>query len=101
MGSDDDLRGLMRRIQEEENVQPPLFEGIDNRWWIEHWWGMPTFEMQNARPTHRITMNFMTYEDVLEFGRRLGIELTKRTDSAWFPPEVVDAPSEWEYGDEP
>ena len=40
--------------------------------WREHWWGMPDYTMNDAQPAQRITMNFMTYEDVLEFAEKIG-----------------------------
>lgn len=68
--------------------------------WREAWWGMPAFDMKDARPAHSITVNFICWEDAAEFAKRLGIKITRATDSAWFPPEVVDKPNEWEYADE-
>lgn len=65
--------------------------------WRSLWWGMPEFNMGDARPQYKITMNFMTLEDVVEFGRRLGINCTAKTDSAWFPEQKLDAPKSWEY----
>ena len=68
--------------------------------WKEHWWGMPSFEMGDARPMQRITVNFHSWDDVVEFGKRLGINVTRSTDSLWFPPEIVEKPSDWRYTDE-
>lgn len=53
--------------------------------WRAEWWGMPSFEMGDARPQHKITINFMTAEDVKEFATRTGLPVTARSDSAWFP----------------
>ena len=27
--------------------------------WRDYWWGMPNFEVKDARPGHQITMNFI------------------------------------------
>src|SRR5690606_23681057 len=53
--------------------------------WKDHWWGMPSFEMADARPQYKITMNFLTAEDVKAFAEKTGLPVTTRSDSAWFP----------------
>lgn len=94
----DNYEGLVRRTREEA-PEATLFPVEPD--WRTHWWGMPSFVMKDARPVRSITVNFMCREDVEEFAARLGIRVTKATDSVWFPPEVVDRPNEWEYADEP
>lgn len=89
---------LRRRVRTEE--QGALFDLDQCTDWRAHWWGMPSFEQGDARPAYRITMNFMSLEDVEEFGRRLGLRAGSQTDSLWFPLENVDRPSDWEYVDE-
>lgn len=69
--------------------------------WKDHWWGMPSFEMGDARPMQRIMVNFHAWDDVVEFGNRLGLTVTRNTDSLWFPPEHVEKPSDWRYDDAP
>ena len=53
--------------------------------WRAEWWDMPAFTMGDATPSRRITINFMTADDVKEFARVTGIPLTSRSDSAWYP----------------
>lgn len=53
--------------------------------WRESWWGMPEFSMQDASPQHRITINFMTAQDVIDFAKKTGIPVTVKSDTAWFP----------------
>lgn len=53
--------------------------------WRETWWGMPEFSMEDATPQHKITINFMTEQDVKDFAKKSGIPVTSRSDSAWFP----------------
>ena len=53
--------------------------------WREQWWGMPSFEMCDATPQYRITVNFMTAEDVAAFAKATGIPATTRSDTAWYP----------------
>lgn len=55
--------------------------------WKDHWWGMPEFSMGDASPQYRITINFMTENDVIEFAKKSGIPVSVRSDSAWFPPQ--------------
>lgn len=66
-----------------KRAAPTLFDVEPD--WREHWWGMPSFEMGDARPQHRITINFMTAEDVKAFAEKTGLPVTARSDSAWFP----------------
>lgn len=93
-----DLTGLARRSRPVEVAQGALFDLAPD--WTIQWWGMPSFEQKDARPYQRITVNFMSPDDVAEFSRLLGVRATNKTDSMWFPPEQVDRPNEWEYGDE-
>ena len=65
--------------------------------WKEHWWGMPEFTMGDATPSYRITINFLTIEDVREFAEKTGLVVTARSDSAWFPPQRLEEPREWDY----
>lgn len=62
---------------------PTLFEMEPD--WREHWWGMPSFEMGDARPQYKITINFMAAEDVKAFAAKTGLPVSVRSDSAWFP----------------
>jgi|LakMenEpi03Aug12_release.lakeMendotaPanAssembly.Ray.scaffolds.fasta_scaffold58441_7 hypothetical protein len=64
--------------------------------WRESWWGMPEFSMQDASPQHRITINFMTAQDVLDFAKVSGIPVTVKSDTAWFPHQKQLA-GEYEY----
>lgn len=53
--------------------------------WESEWWGMPHFAMGDARPQHKITVNFMTAADVKAFADKTGIPLTTKSDTCWFP----------------
>ncbi len=68
--------------------------------WEAHWWAMPSYTMRDARPMQQIIVNFHTWDDVAEFGRRLGVAVTRSTDTVWFPPETIGKPGEFEYADE-
>ena len=74
--------GLPKR--ETRQPHPVLFE--DNEpGWAEAWRGMPSFEMGDARPQYKLTINFMTAEDVRAFAERTGLPVTTKSDTAWFP----------------
>ena len=72
---------LQRKIRQPE--YQALFEIEPD--WKEFWWGMPSFEMGDARPQHKITINFMTAADVKAFAEKTGLPVTTGSDSAWFP----------------
>lgn len=74
---------IKRPTRTEGGIQETLFDMPDS--WREHWWGMPAYSMEDTRPQYRITMNFMTAEDVTEFARKTGLWLSPRSTSAWFP----------------
>lgn len=80
------------------NPQAALFEV--GAAWQDEWWGMPDFSMGDARPLYRITVNIYTVDDLREFGARIGIPVTTKTDSVTFPLESIDKPSDWVYTDE-
>ena len=100
MASNDPNNGLARRTQPPD-PQGRLFDCDEEDDWRDHWWGMPSFVMGDARPMYSITVNFFTFEDVKLFGRSLGVKVTPKTDSVWFPPEELSRPKEWEFVDEP
>jgi hypothetical protein len=74
---------LERKTKTKIEDQKTLFEIEPN--WRDEWWGMPEFEMGDARPQYKITINFMTAKDVEDFAKVTGIPVTARSDSAWFP----------------
>ena len=92
--------GLERQYRTKSADQNQLFD-IGNSW-MEHWWGMPEYHMRDAQPQHSIIIQFMNYEDILDFAKLIDISVTRTTRSAWFPKGVddVDSPSDWEWADE-
>jgi hypothetical protein len=73
---------LLRTVRNEK-IAPTLFEVEPS--WKDHWWAMPEFSMGDARPRYKITLNFMTAEDVAEFSKATGLPVTVKSDSAWYP----------------
>jgi len=82
----EDINKLLERPVNEDN-QTDLFGGKYSRDWEKHWWGMPEFTMNDVSPQYQITMNFMTREDVIEFAKKAGLQITPKSKSAWFPPQ--------------
>lgn len=82
--------------------QLALFEPADApRDWEREWQNMPEFKMGNTEPFQKITINFASWEDVKRFGAALGLPVTRRTDSLWFPkPEAYIAPKNFRYIDD-
>ena len=85
----------LRKVDDSAPTQDVLFDFDPD--WRQHWWGMPAFEMVDARPAYKITVNFVSYDDVVAFGKMLGIYVSRKTSSAWWPPDVEDGPNEWEW----
>lgn len=71
------------RPTRDADPQSTLFEIEPD--WRDEWWGMPSFDMEDARPQYKITMNFMTADDVRAFAEKTGVPVSVRSDSAWFP----------------
>lgn len=69
--------------------EPSLFD-VKEDWEIE-WRGMPEFISDNFKPSQKITVSFKNFDDVREFARRIGIQVTKKTNSCWFPPRKRDS----------
>ena len=88
---------LKRRTVEQPQIQ--LFENEPK--WSDMWWGMPSFDMGDARPLYRVTVNLYSIDDLTRFGEVLGARVTTKTDTLTFPPEDLAKPSEWRYVDEP
>ena len=86
------------RRKTRENMQSALFDNEPK--WSDSWWGMPSFEMGDARPMYRVTVNLYSVEDLMDFGRALGLRVTTKTDTLTYPPENLSRPAEWRYVDE-
>lgn len=76
-----DLQKLRRPTR--ENNEQYLFDVAPT--WKNLWWNMPEFSMENAAPTRRITVNFITEADYRDFQKKLGVTLSENADSMWWP----------------
>lgn len=46
---------------------------------------MPEFVQNDARPVQKIVVNFSTPDDVQQFAKLVGYDLTPKSRSIWFP----------------
>lgn len=69
--------------------------------WRHEWWGMPEFDNDDVRPQSRITVNFLTPQDRIDFARKLGIKISPQTDTIWHPDQKRLAGCEFYYDGEP
>lgn len=97
------LQDLIKPPSKDKIKRPSLFG--NEEWfapnWKKEWWGMPEFTTEDVSPQRRITINFLTEEDAKEFGRALGVSVTSKTNSMWFPPRDRLKPREFIYTGKP
>lgn len=53
--------------------------------WKSEWVGMPEFVQEKQQPHQTINIRFETEQDVAEFARLIGQNITPKTKSLWFP----------------
>ena len=53
--------------------------------WEDEWDDMPEYISLNKKPVQQIKVSFATYEDVQAFAELLGMNVSEKTDSTWFP----------------
>lgn len=70
---------------------------IEDEGWEKHWWGMPEFEMKDTTPQYKMTLNFMTYEDMKKFNEVTGIRATPTTQTIWYPEQPNITPGKYFY----
>ena len=72
-----------------DNNELSLFPDFENEWQKE-WKGMPEFIAENKEPSQQIIVSFRSFEDVKKFGELIGIKVTPKTKSTWFPERPID-----------
>jgi hypothetical protein len=81
-----DKRDTILKVNKPQDNNLSIFDLVDAPLsWESEWWGMPEFVMGNTEPKRKITISFANDEDVNEFAKRLGVKLSSKTDSMWFP----------------
>lgn len=62
-----------------------LFDGIPDDEKESEWRGMPEFKQPDNGAIRQIIVSFSKKEDIEEFARLVGQNITKKTKSIWFP----------------
>jgi hypothetical protein len=73
-------------------------DGVD---YEKEWQGMPEFNQEDLGGIQKIAVNFKTREDVIEFKKLIGQNITDRTRSIWYPEAEKLKLNEEVYRDEP
>lgn len=66
--------------------------------WKEEWKGMPEFIQEDKEAIKRVTINFETEEDIEQFNKVTGLDITMKTKGVFFPKKTS---RKLEYRDEP
>lgn len=84
------------RIAKQTEVQDvPLFDTGPS--WVDHWWGMPSYVMEDCAPYVTISVHFSSWDDVDKFAATIGQRITRQTKGVWFPAQSVAKSGEWSY----
>lgn len=62
-----------------------LFEGMPEDEKSTEWRGMPEYDQPENGAVRQIIVSFSRHEDVEEFAKLVGQNITKKTRSLWFP----------------
>lgn len=54
---------------------------------LDEWKGMPSYESEDQQGMRTIIVHFKSGDDIKEFVHRLGLKVTDKTKSVWFPYE--------------
>ena len=73
----------------------------DKEPWQEEWVGMPEFIQEKQEPFSKIIVRFESEEDLREFAKLIGQNLTPKTKSIWHPHKPHRRPIKQGYVDEP
>ena len=58
--------------------------GDEDEAWKKYWVGMPEFTSDSMIP-RKMIVSFRSDEDLQEFGKLIGLNITPKTKSTWFP----------------
>jgi hypothetical protein len=68
--------------------------------WKDEWVGMPDFIQEKKEPYQKIIVRFNSQEEVEEFARLIGQNITPKTKSIWHPKLIRGVNSNKRYADE-
>jgi len=82
-----------------------FYEGSDGKLgpdeaWEEEWVGMPEFKQKAKEAYRMINVRFNTEEEVQDFAKLLGQNITPKTKAIWHPQLVRDVRINTFYTDE-
>jgi len=60
------------------------FSELEQDEWLEEWQDMPEF-VQNKEAHCEITLKFQKKKDLENFNKLMGVQLTEKVKSIWFP----------------
>lgn len=83
-----------------KETPPSLFDLDDVKKWSEEWKDMPEFVQRDMSPFQSIIVHFESEEDMKEFSKVIGQNITHRTKSIWFPKYNRERPSNYIYDQE-
>lgn len=86
---------IARAVKATQVEEVPLFDTAPS--WADHWWGMPSFVMEDCAPYLTIAVHFASWDDVETFAATIGQPIGRRTKGVWFPPQSVEKSGEWSY----
>jgi hypothetical protein len=99
---DDALSRTLRALQDEDfdlgsvgftDAEVDALFGVEGGEEVDdpqgEWKGMPEFEHEDLTAVQSIHVHFKSREDVLDFARLVGQEITDKTRSIWIPPQEI------------
>jgi len=72
-------------------------DDFNDKIWETEYKGMPEFIQEDKEPIQKIIISFETQEDVEDFGKLVGQNITTDTKSLWFPKQNNEAPKNFVY----
>ena len=84
-----------------EKKQEALFDDVKKKEvWREEWQGMPEFKNEDLTSYRKIIVHFRNDEDVEEFAKLIGQNITSKLPSVWFPKLKIRPRLNMRYEDE-
>ena len=90
----------MKSETNKKPTQVTLFCSEKKDLYQDEWQDMPEFIQKDSLPVQKIVINFESFEDVKLFAELIGQNLTKKTNSIWFPYKKKQNMKKWMYVDE-
>jgi hypothetical protein len=69
-----------------EPQQMEIAEVGDPYRWEDEWQDMPEFIQHDMQSIHSVAVHFLTVEDMLEFSKLVGNNITFKTKGIFYPP---------------